>query len=233
MDRLTEELHRNREKNNLLRGDTDHWITYGSSTDDYDKSFRSVLGESHIIDFVRGSPEPIVIDLMSSTEALASLFTQLPQQHKLGISVSLEDTRRQEEKTRDTALGVKHLEGDLSVTSTWKNLKDKLKGKRADLILSRSGMGIHHVPFNEKYYAYVLNRLWEMVSENDGVILIQAPIINTLKRLDIRIGEWVNLLKANNIDVVFSEGGDDLGFDYARIKIVRSPESPKSLPFLK
>lgn len=130
-------------------------------------------------------------------------------------------------------MGIRHLTGDLSMSSTWKKLIDELAGEKADLILERGGMGVQYVPFDERFYGYVLNRLWGIVSEDGGVILIQGPTTHALRQTGIRFKEWVNLLQSNGVNAVFSEGEDELGFDYASLKLVRTPESSTLLPVLK
>lgn len=233
MDRLTDQIRDSRDRSSSRRGHADYWPTNNSPIEDYDKTFKTVLKGRRIVDLVRDRAGLVVIDLMSSTDALSTLFSQLRQPNKLGISVSLEDSRSEERRLYDEGMGIRYLTGDLNMSSTWKRLIDELAGKRADLILERGGMGVQYVPANERFYGYVLNRLWEIVSENGGVILIQCPTTHTLKQTGIRFKEWVNLLQSNGVNVVFSEGGDELGFDYASLKLVRTLESPMLLPVLR
>ncbi|QQG41851.1 MAG: hypothetical protein HYV90_00865 [Candidatus Woesebacteria bacterium] len=233
VDKLTGDFFGRGKKAELHKGDPDYWKTYGSSIEDYDKSFRAVLEGGHIVDLVRDSNEPVVVDLMSSTEAIASLFGQLSQSNKLGIAVSSEDDRLPDKKRRDDQMGIKHVPGDLSQPASWKTLKETLGGRKANLILERGGMGVQSLPFNENFYGYVFNRLWEIVSEDGGTILIQGSTTHALEQTGIRVKEWVDLLKSNGVDVVLDVGEDDFGFDYTTLKIVKTPESPKKLPLLR
>lgn len=232
MDSFADKLERSRKDSDLRRGDPEYWKTYNSSIEDYEDTFKDILEGKRIIDFVKDKPGPVIIDLMSSTKALESLFEQLPQSNKLGVAVSLEDDRDQEAKMKDKKMGIEHIPGDLGIPETWKRLARKLAGRKADLIIERGGMGTAYIPTDERFYGYVLNRIWENISENEGVILIQGTTTHSLRQAGIRFNEWVDLIKGQGVNTVFSEGNDNLGFDYAYLKLVRTPQSPAILPLL-
>lgn len=51
MDTLVDKIRNSREMTNWRRGDA-YWITNNSPIEDYDKTFKTVLGGSRIIDIV-------------------------------------------------------------------------------------------------------------------------------------------------------------------------------------
>lgn len=203
----------------------DHWIQYGSGITDYQRTFSETSGGINIVDFLRGRLSPVVIDLMAPPQTLVSLFKQLPQKSKLGLAVSLGDLRSDEEKRRDDKLNIHQVAGDITQSSAWKAINKELKGKKADLIMERALEGLYLIPHHKIFYAIMINKLWKILSEDRGIILMTTPVFSDyfLERF-IPIPNWVNHLKDRGVDAYWSKNSGVL-------RIVKEAQSPKILPF--
>lgn len=145
-----------------------------SSIDTYRDWFRGVLEGKTIQQLLTGKEKPVVVDLMSSTGALASLFEKLRQKDKLGIAVSLGDSRTEEYKAEDEPLGIVQVVGDVVSSSTWRAIDRELKGRKADLILERAFGGWNHVPESNRLYLTLFQRTWGILAD-EGTMLLQPP----------------------------------------------------------
>ena len=153
---------------------------------------------------------------MASTAALRELFSYIPSDRsRVGIAVSLEDLRTDEQKAADRRLGLVQISGDLTKTATWREINQTFAGRKAHLIFERAEMGLIHLPKNKFFYSVVINRIWDML-DYGGILLMQLPYL-------LPINEWVKLLRVNSFDV-----------NYARraLRLIRTPKSPEKIPFL-
>src|SRR5947209_7258940 len=66
------------------------WPSYNAEVGGYEAMFQSVLPEGKLHKLLSSVKSPVVIDLMSPSSALYSLFKELSQESKLGIAVTLE-----------------------------------------------------------------------------------------------------------------------------------------------
>lgn len=201
---------------------SDAWAEDDSPIEIYEELFEDVLGDITIVEFVKSRPSPIVIDLMSQSAALASLFRLLPRGHcQLGLSVALSDKRTGIEETQNADSKIKHLAGDILSNDTWKKIDNELVGRKADLIMERANAGLTLIPHENIVHAVLLRKAWKILNKNGGMLIFETPSIGYDKSLD----KWVNYLKENCVDAVYDRE--------IAVKIIRTPNSPEKLPFLK
>jgi hypothetical protein len=215
-------------KNRLLAHITpdggENWGVYNSPLVKYQKTFDPVLQGQPIAELVSQKSNPLVIDLMSSTTALADLFYRLPDvPGKRGIALSLADMREDWEKKRDDELGLVQLAGDLTKSSTWRALKDETEGIGADLILERSVLGVNVLPIHSIYYAYAIAKVWGLMSPDHSVALIDLPGTFELKKAGVDILEWTENLRQSGIDTAVDN-------NQRTLLLHRDPSSPAILP---
>lgn len=114
--------------------------------------------------------------------------------------------------------------------------------------MERAVLGLAYIPTHEKFYAIAINKAWQMLSDQGGMLLAQVLTAGQLRIANIRIDKWVNLLKENGIDATYqSSNFPPLMYLLKRrpidlflpasiqgsIKLIKTPNSPKDLPFLK
>lgn len=236
-------------KERLQKGELDKWPNYyGSDIKSYQEEFNRILRGEKIVDFVKNRPSPVVIDFMGPSDTIASLFKRLPKDKpKLGLAVSLEDRRSKRQVKRDEELNIQQVAGDITRPSTWQRINEALQGRKADLIMERAVLGLAHIPTNEKFYAIVINKAWQMLSDQNGMLLAQVLGRDKLYEYNIRIPQWIDLLKEKGVDAVYQKsnnfytpgtfmfliGQDPIFFPPGSIKMTKTPNSPKDLPFLK
>lgn len=222
----------------------DDWDIYGDrGIDSYEDTFVPVLGDETIVNFVGNKKSPVVLDVMGPASVVADLFIKIPDKlTKLGFAISLLDRKPEDEKRDEEELGVKQFSGNVlfGFAGILKKIEDELGGRRIDLIMERAVGGLGVFPKNEDLYLMVLNKVWSLLSEDNGMLLFQVPSYLDLKQKSVRIEEWVNLLKENNLNVAYynnKHSDDHAGWnrwiDRGVLKIVKTPDSPKKLPFLK
>lgn len=211
------------------RGNFDGWLEYGVGIEVYQETFSKVLGGINIVDFVKGRHHPVVVDLMSPSEGLADLFRQISEPG-LGLAVSLEDLRRKETQRRDHRLNIYQLAGDVTKFSTWNAIDQKLKGKKADLIMERGKEGLVFIPVNKRFYAIIINKLWNMLSEEGGIMLIETPGFSKDYLENVMpIPKWIDYLKTKGIDAAYDLGDWNHS---GTLRVTKKTQSPKVLPFL-
>lgn len=237
---LFSELKRLRQYEEKLKkeGMADHgWFAYGSDISSYQKWFDRVLQGNTIVGFIDRKPSPIVIDLMSPSDTLASLFEKLPgDKPKFGLALSLGDRRDLRQKERDDRLNIEQIAGDITQPSTWKEIQSRLHGRNADLIMERAGAGLNSIPDNKKLYSILINKAWRLLSDQVGMLLAEVTYEENDRH---RIKEWTEFLKGKGINAVYDVTKDTtkststIPLIYACIKLMKTPDSLKDLPFLK
>lgn len=195
-------------------GQLDCWPVYDSPLCEY-RSFFKAVDKTNWYDHIHKQRAPVAIDLMASTAALRDLFHCIPSDRsRVGIAVSLEDLRTDEQKAIDRSLGLVQVSGDLTKTATWRQVSRTLASRKAHLIFERAQAGLMHLPKNKLFYSAAVSRIWDMLDDSGGILLMQLP--------SIPINEWVGLLRANGLDVNYARGA---------LRLIKTPESPKNLPF--
>lgn len=205
-----------------LDGDGESWGTYSSRLPSYENTFRHLLRGGSIPALLSGRTEPLVLDMMASSEALADLLRQLSQPGKRGIAVSLADGRTEDKKQRDTVLGITQIAGDLTTATTWRSLEAEMAGRKADLILERAIGGLDVLPVHSAYYRYAMSKLWGMLSPEKGILLMEVPFY-ALESVGIVLEHWTQDLRNNNVFAEFEN-------DTSTLCLIRTPDSPLLLP---
>jgi hypothetical protein len=209
----------------LPKGDELGYALYDSPISSYEASFASVLDGKHITDLLSGISSPTVIDLMSSSAAVADLFSQISAPNMCGIAVSLEDVRTKAEELRDEKLGVSQIVGNVTSPETWEEkIKLKLRGRKADLIMERA-LFVQDIPDKPLLYGALLQRMWDLLSSN-GILLLQLPYTVNRTNVDTSLVPFVAALTENGIETRFDVGKKGGG----ALFIQRSPTSPERLP---
>ncbi len=216
---LTHRIRRDRKENES--GDNTQWTYYDSPIREYEEEFKALLPYASIKSFVFQKPSPVVLDLMAPSGALRSLFKDLRQKDKLGVAVSLSDLRLTRRRKADTNLGIHQIAGDITRSSTWDRIDVELKGRKADLIMERAGLGLFYVSNNIRFYAIMISKMWNLLASDNGMILVQVRYNKILE-------QWVKHLSMKGISVSYAFDGW-----MPVIRINKSPNSPAKLPFLK
>lgn len=215
-----------RENKKFLIVNDDNWATYGSSMDEYNDVFEDVLDKG-IFKLLIDRPNPVVIDLMGPSKAISTLFPQIPQQSKLGIALSFLDKRTPEEKARDIELNIYQISGDILQRKTWKELEDKLQGRKADLVIARPVAGLTHIPIDKRILTGLISRIWNLLTENNGILLLQTRSQSEFSKKNIDIEKWIRFLKEKQIDARSS-----FYCISGVLSLIKTPNSPTNLPFL-
>jgi len=223
---LREEIAISRERAKYHR-DTDIWPEHDNATfEEYLKRFGAVLNGIPLLERLKTAPSVTVVDLMSDTKALVSLFKDLPQKDKLGIAVGLKDNRTDEEKKSDESLGVHVVAGDLTDPATWRNLNHELNGRKATLIVESARAGLGALPASGGFYAVMAQRAWNLLSEDGGILLAELENPLTLSDYGINPRKQAERLNQNGVPSAVNLGsrGNTL------VRLQRNPESPSRLP---
>lgn len=183
---------------------TESWWYYGRHIKEYQEEFRGILGGDEIVNIVRDRPSPVVIDFMGLSDTLASLFKKLPKEKpRFWLAISLEDKRNKRKRKRDNMLNIEQLAGDITEASTWREINARLQGRKADLIMERATMGLAYIPIHPKFYSIAINKAWQMLSEQGGMILAQVPSSEMLHSHNIPFKKWIEYLRENGIDASY------------------------------
>lgn len=202
-------------------------------------SYQSFFGrvfETPFRDFLIGRRQEgkntFVLDLMSP----GAVLHQLPIQG--GLAVSLGDGRTDEEKMADRENGIDLATGNVLLIEPWKKIHSWLFQHNIDgfdLILCRpdGGLDPSYIPEIKGVYYSLINRAWNVLSPDNGVLLTQVPYhLHYLREYSFSPGpvpkkemdKWLQLLLDSNIGVNYD-------FQLA-LKLVRNPNSPQNLPVL-
>lgn len=220
---VRKQIRLNQERGDTRSYDGGKWSTYGEHFSAYDKSFNGVL-ERSIHALLRKKKSLKIIDFMGPSEAITTLFERFPKKPMFGVAVSLSDLRSDGERKRDARLNVKQTSGDILKSSTWDQIEEQLQGYKADLIMERAHAGFWCIPVSLRLYAILLNRAWGLLSEENGVLIAEVPTLfqSEAKRI------IDSFRKNNEMDASTGKSLYDGGL---YIKMVKTPNSPKKLPF--
>ena len=222
----------------MISTSEDIWDIYGDNSSQYERTFARVLEDETILNFIKQKRSPIIIDIMGPSFALRDFFQEVPDKSKLGIALSLLDKRTVEEKNKDQKSGIKQFAGNIMRRGFWRGIKAELGERKADLIMERAMGGLDCLPKDEHMYSMLLSKAWNLLNEQNGMLLFQVTSYVDLKENSVRIEEWINLLKVNNLNVKYHSNkyGNTDAFcrvDRGVIKIIKTPDSLKELPFLR
>jgi hypothetical protein len=244
--RLTDEVRLQTELNRI-RGDRKSWRggkwkLYGTDISSYERSFNGALGESVSIEsLLKDKQNPVVIDLMSPSEAISSLFKFFPDKQKFGLALSLEDRRSDRQKKKDAEANIVQIAGDIMSSRTWDTIEEKLQGRKADLIMVRPVGGFICIPEDLRLYTILLNKAWRLLGKDSGVLLFEVPfwILQSLGPTEgdtagsFTVANSVLVDKLKNLQVDMSYGTSPLDVkDFCfGVKLTKAPNSPDKLRF--
>lgn len=195
---------------------TDNWPIDESDYKRYEYFFKDL--KVSLPALLARKNHPVVVDLLSSPSAIRSLFMRDPKEGMAGVSVALGDNRKPTAKSIDAALGITHITGDLAKPATWRKISETLNGKPVDLIMERGYAGMAYLPQHPLYFLYGINKIWDMLSTNNGVFVGEYLQINISKSI---VKEWINQMKTKNIDI---QSRDNMFI------LTRHRSSPNKLP---
>ena len=187
--------------------DDKYWTVYDSTFKSYLTCFSKGANSGLLLEQIntlRQKPRPVIIDLMSSPAALRSLYEPPFDFNGLsGLAVGISDRRCNATRELDENLGISTVHGDLKSSETWNQITIWLKRRKADLIIERGYGGLCYVPTYLPYYKVVISRLWNMLSENGGMMALLTPPKSRLKKRGIMIDEWIAHFNKRGIFVAF------------------------------
>ena len=215
----------------MLGDKSDYWDVYDSSSLDYDRTFGPISRNRSLVDILRATKEPVVVDFLASTalvrEMIGSYGINDQPAKPLGIAVGLRDQRTTEEREVDCALNVHYVSGNIFNLDTWGEIEKKLDGKKASLIVERGLGALTDMPRNPVLFRDIVCKLWDMLSSDNGEMFLQFPNVAELTDYVEDLMSWQGLLIESGIDCTFSYGLMPMG------RISKQKTSPENLPFLK
>jgi hypothetical protein len=222
---IARQIRRNKLRGDLFGYNGNMWTVYGTSIDSYEDSFQGILNGRHIKDLLKDKEDPVVIDLMAPSGTLVNLFRQLQNKKSLGLAVTLEDLRDDDEKERDAKLNIIQISADILKPSTWKTIEKQLQGRKADLIMTRPVAGYKCIPRDQRLYSVFLNKTWGHLRLDGGIIMAVIPL-----GLESQAKKMLNEFEKGSKIGVIMGASDDY---YCSMMIGRTPDSPEKLPFPK
>ena len=193
----------NKEKSNIAE-----WTTFNSPIKDYQFYFRDVFHQdfaSFLQSRTKDGKDANVLNLMGQGETLM----QLPLQ--AGLALTLGDGRSDGQKAIDQARNIDVVEGNILFIPTWKAMKKKMEMNGISsfgLILCRPDGGLwpEFIPYVEGLYYRLLNRAWDVLSPDGGVLLTELPAhLNWGGIYASSIQKWINTLQAHGIRARYEE----------------------------
>lgn len=204
------------------------WLetAYEAPITNYEGDFNELLNGNTFSSILLSRSSPVVLDLLSPTNTLADLFSKLhpliPQ--KTGISVCFNDFRNEQTKQRDNELGITLIAGDIGLSKTWRRIRKALQGKSVDLIIERGWGGLDTIPQDAFFFLSSTQRLWNMLSPDNGKMFLQLPTLQVSPEFAISIGKWVHIAQKEGIQA-------SVDTHQWHLSITKTPSSPKFLPF--
>jgi hypothetical protein len=205
------------------------WDTFGSRIEDYWSEFEIVLQNRDVLADLKAASDPVVIDLLSSTVAVSTLFRDLPQEHKLGIAVGRSDKRSRRQQAKEARLGIHQIAGDITHPKTWQEIEKILAGRKANLIIER-GLGAVslYMPRHRDFYGIVAQKAWDLLSRDNGSVLAHLPEPSILAEDGADMPKWRRLLDLTGIDYSY-----DLSTSFTPIlRLLKTHDSPERLPLV-
>jgi len=178
------------------------WTIKDESFQDYRVDFEKVdKGEIHkLFERCRTNGSFVVIDLLALPYALRHLKREeFCTTSFRGLSVSYSDTRTDNVKDEDTQLDISHLPGNLRTSKTWNEMVQWAGEDNVDLIMERGFGGLHYISNNTGYYRAAGGRLWKMLKNDGGMMVLQLPSLGYLTENGVDIDGWVEKLTKQGI----------------------------------
>lgn len=220
------------------KGGRPPWIYYGSSLRDYEESYAGL----HVPPYFNGDVKEFLtqrrkpgekitaLDLMADAAVVRELRDEgyIDQ----GLAVSLGDGRSQERRSSDAVKGVHQLSGNLLERRTWQSIQSQAQQngmkQQFDIVLSCSAGGYRTFPEEPYVYFSLLNRIWQLTSPENGLIIVQLPdkFGGVLLPFVTKAGldTYVSELKLNETPSAYHLG------ELSYIAFVKTPKSPSNIP---
>jgi len=176
--------------------------------------YRCVFGSvfsiwfNDFLDKRRNEGKVYALDLMSTSAMLTGLKIDG------GVAVGLGNITNELSEEQMRERNITYIAGNLLKIQPWNSIKDWLGRNNADgfdLITCRANLsGCHseYVPrFPSVYYA-LLDRAWNLLNKNGGVLLVDAPWLIHLEGGIPRelVNDWLKRLKQANVECLYKEG---------------------------
>lgn len=202
----------------------------------YEASFAEVLPRGNLSQLVELSRQEIRKGLVLDFMGYGQVLRELPLTG--GLAVALTDPRSKKNKESDTQRNISFVEGNVLRSSTWNEIKNWLAkqetdDQRFDLILSRPVRGLDALTNHHKVSIIILQRLWQLLSSQNGVLLTQFR--KEVFDLNL-VNRWVMLLnRTKGIKASLSLTRDPPCYPGAfkpAISLIKSEGAPEKLPLL-
>lgn len=219
----------------------------GTHLGSYERVFRNVLNEGEsIADLLQGIKEPNVIDLMSGTYALHTLWDELPEDQRknaVGAAVAIGPWPHQRSQD-DEIRHIKQFEGNILYKGTWMRLENHFKNHgdgKANLIMAKPEGAALMLTTHPDIYYFLIQNAYDLLSSDNGTLLTQLPSRGFLQQHSgINIDSWLNSLTEAGIQTNFYElqdNEDHEGWPVIdtvpfTLRITKTPKSPSNLPQL-
>lgn len=211
------------------------WYTYDSSILAYMLDFDPVLKDLNLIDFLRNRENPVVVDFLASPAAIRDLIKVAGVNLKQGIAVGLKDIRTPNERAQDMIQGLVQVSADITDKETPKEIGEILDGAKADLVIQRGRAGVSELPATRRFYNNSRRHLWEMLSDDNGLLVTQVHREAVLRANGIDMAHWTEEVKSMGVDVQYVPGVQvrkrTLRQDcFGLLRLIKTPTSPSKLP---
>lgn len=207
-------------------GEASIWgVTNSSLKDYYDQTFNPIMPNQSLDDYIAAKIASggtcNGLDLMSYGAAWR------PSQITKGLSVAQSDGRTMIERLTDSSKNRQLITGDLGQLATWDSIDQWSSAQTPtgfDLVIARPFGGATHLMFNSAKGLVLLNRLYQLLSPNNSLALLQY-------KLPIGVDQtcFEDWLKRNNqagIDIKSQFSAD---FFHNLLMINKSNSSPEEL----
>jgi len=207
------------------------WFVTHSSRADYQKAFDNVLHGRLIHDSILArtmrSQQAFAMDLMGYGTALDMPMTG-------GLAVSLSDKRLVTQQQRDSQKNIGHISGDVLKSTTWVEIEEWIKKNNTQdqgfhLIMCRPIRGIRHLTDRPEVHSVLLQRAWNVLSPDRGVLLTQTHTADSPY-----LPQWIDILNATpgiHADFHIPDHNQEEIYDtLPTLKLTRLPDAPEKLP---
>ncbi len=187
-------------------GDTvPSWKIYQNTFANYLRDFAEVDPDQKIVTKLETKKDPVVIDLMGSTDAVSSLqkefFPSGILKKKTGtfVAVGLDDDRDEVTRRKEASRGIEFIYGNLTNKKTWDKIESTIGEENADIVMERGYGGLWYVPTRPLYQKAVMNRMWKLLSPDGGILAVQTPPEDILEKRGFPIGSWLTKVAESGI----------------------------------
>ena len=162
-----------------IEGSWSGYEFYNSGVASYDKTFEPLLvggtaASQHIQERIAAGKPAVALDLMATPQFLREARA------RTGLAVGLMDKREAWRAKLDSQIGIDALTGSILEAKTWAEIRKWAREHSPDgkfhHIFSRAIGGLMSIPEGDtKLYDIFFNRIYALLSADDGEALIQAP----------------------------------------------------------